>query len=90
MNNIVYVGCDNGVSGTIGIITPDGEQILAMPIKTEQKQTKKKGNISRLNFDLFCAILDAYPFSFVGFERPLSTPRCSTPHYLLSGYTRLN
>lgn len=71
MNNKVYIGLDNGVTGTIGIITPDDEQVLATPIKTQQDYTKKKQQISRLNYDLFHAILDMYPFCFVGLERPM-------------------
>ena len=71
MNNCVYIGIDNGCTGTIGIIAPDEEYIITTPIKKEQKQTKKKGNISRLDFDKFYDLLDMYPISFVAFERPL-------------------
>jgi hypothetical protein len=66
-----YLGLDNGVTGTIGIIDGDDVQILATPIKSQQDYTKKKQNITRLNYDLFYAILDSYPISFIGLERPM-------------------
>ncbi|NLH45824.1 MAG: hypothetical protein GX451_06835 [Acholeplasmataceae bacterium] len=72
MNNKVYIGIDNGATGTIGFIYPDGTvQIMATPIKVQQDYTKKKHNISRLNHELFKVMLDAHPFAFVGLERPM-------------------
>jgi len=70
-----YIGIDNGTTGTIGIINGDESQILAVPIKSQQEYTKKKQNITRLNYDLFYAILDTYPLSFVGIERPMVNPQ---------------
>jgi hypothetical protein len=75
MNNRTYIGVDNGVTGTIGIITPYCEEILAVPTKKQQDYTKAKQNITRLDFDRFYEILDAYPFCFVGFERPMVNPQ---------------
>lgn len=74
MNNKIYIGIDNGSTGTIGIINGEDVQILAVPIKAQQDYTKKKQNITRLNYDLFYAILDTYPLSFVGIERPMVNP----------------
>ena len=80
MNNRVYLGVDNGSTGTIGIIEPDGNcQILAVPTIMQQDYTKAKQNITRLNYDLFYAILDTYPFSFIGMERPMVNPKFRWP-----------
>ena len=45
----VAIGIDNGVSGSVGIITPDGSYMYHTPIFKEQSYTKKKQNISRIN-----------------------------------------
>ncbi len=49
----VYIGIDNGVTGSIGIIvvskTSKKTRFLKMPVFSEQNYTKKKGNISRIN-----------------------------------------
>lgn len=71
MNNTCYLGIDNGGSGSIGIISPDGDRILLTPTKSQQDYTKKKQNITRLDFDKFYDLLDSFPFCFVGLERPM-------------------
>ena len=46
----LYVGIDNGVSGSIGLISKTEKIIFKTPAKLEQSYTKKKQNISRINF----------------------------------------
>lgn len=47
-----YIGIDNGPSGAIGILYPDGDVIWgAMPVRLELNYTKAKKNISRLEVD---------------------------------------
>lgn len=43
-----YIGIDNGTSGSIAIIGPDGSHFIKTPVKLEQSYTKKKQNISRV------------------------------------------
>lgn len=47
----IYVGIDNGVSGTIGAIYElSGDYFFQkVPVKSEQSYTKKKQNITRIN-----------------------------------------
>jgi len=69
------IGIDNGISGTIGIINQDEIKFLSTPIKTEQNYTKKKGNISRIDFRKMFEILKPYKDdSFIMLERPLVNP----------------
>jgi hypothetical protein len=47
--NKFYIGIDNGVSGSIAIISPDNTITFAkIPVKTEQSYTQSKQNISRI------------------------------------------
>lgn len=50
----IYIGIDNGVSGSIGIITPDQNYFFETPTITQQNYTKKKRNISRIDTILLC------------------------------------
>lgn len=45
----VYLGIDNGVSGSIGVIYNDQSFFFKTPTKMEQDYTKKKKNISRID-----------------------------------------
>ena len=46
----LYIGIDNGISGNIGWILPDGYRgMLATPTIKQQSYTKKKQGISRLD-----------------------------------------
>jgi len=44
----LYIGCDNGVTGTIGFISGTYSTMYKTPVKLEQSYTKKKQNISRV------------------------------------------
>lgn len=43
-----YIGIDNGVTGSIGIISELGNDFSSTPVVMQQNYTKKKGNIGRL------------------------------------------
>jgi len=49
MENKLYIGIDNGVTGTIGVILNNQSWFFHTPVKKEQSYTKKKANISRVN-----------------------------------------
>lgn len=58
MSTKIYIGIDNGVSGTVAIIKDDETIFLKTPVKIEQSYTKtKKQNISRLEMMKFTRIL---------------------------------
>lgn len=73
----VYIGIDNGTSGTIGIV---GTEIVPVfvhtPVKKEQNYTKAKQNITRLDWKEFSDLMGGY----LGYdvtvvmERPLVNP----------------
>jgi len=46
--NKLFIGIDNGVTGTIGCIYNNQTWFFETPTKSEQNYTKKKGNISRV------------------------------------------
>jgi hypothetical protein len=71
-----YVGIDNGVTGSIGIVDgPDYYRVLPMPVKNEQSYTKLKQNISRVNYPKLLEILQQYTArSIVVIERPMVNP----------------
>lgn len=73
----VYIGIDNGTSGTISVIGDDIEtQIYHTPIKKEQNYTKAKKTISRLDCKKFLDIItqDKDAEVVVVMERPLVNP----------------
>ena len=72
-----YIGLDNGVTGTIGIIREDSVQFLKVPVKKEQNYTKAKNNITRVDIDKFIDLLSQYKPSetFVLIERPMVNPQ---------------
>ena len=71
-----YIGIDNGVSGSIGIITPEGDSFsFKTPIKTEQDYTKKKKIVSRIDVDQLMAELRDRKNPFVVIERPMVNPK---------------
>lgn len=72
-----YVGIDNGVSGSIGIINPEGAaQFHPTPIKKELSYTKKKAWINRVEVNQLKEILRDVPkdTSLVLLERPMVNP----------------
>lgn len=76
--NKVYIGIDNGVTGTISILKEGGVVIyFKMPIKRELSYTKKKQYITRLCYDSLNSIIEEYYNSncFCLIERPMINPK---------------
>jgi Holliday junction resolvasome RuvABC endonuclease subunit len=50
---MIYIGIDNGVTGTIGVIDTKKEltDFIQVPVITEQSYTKKKQNITRIDHE---------------------------------------
>ena len=71
-----WVGIDNGVSGSIGIVASDGAYtIAASPIFNVQDYTKKKKRINRINTVELEALLKPFGKSVtILLERPLVNP----------------
>lgn len=76
----VYIGIDNGSTGSLGIIYRDGYSFRIMPTKTEQDYTQKKKNVTRLVLSTFQLWLDRATRSKklvtkLMIERPLVNPK---------------
>ena len=70
-----FMGIDNGTSGTIGIITPEETIFIPTPSKLEQSYTKKKQNISRIQFRTLYNFLKTYTDDcHVMLGRPMVNP----------------
>jgi len=73
-----YIGIDNGVSGSIGVVSsdPDFKPLLVQtPVFSQQNYTKAKANINRIDTKKLKEIL--LPFSencFLLIERPMVNP----------------
>jgi hypothetical protein len=74
--NKIYIGIDNGVSGSIGIIGNEEPQMFKTPIIVQQSYTKRKQNISRLDVNYFKKImLECFHYSTLAIlERPMVNP----------------
>ena len=76
----IYVGVDNGVTGTISIIYKKDIVHSSVPIRTEQSYTKKKQNISRVDIIILKRIFSDYLLGygrreiFCLMERPMVNP----------------
>lgn len=59
IKDIIYVGIDNGVTGSIGAVNKDGSQtwFYETPVRLEQDFTKKKQNLNRLEVYEFETII---------------------------------
>lgn len=72
-----YIGIDNGVSGTIGVVDGNKSYFIKTPVKKEQSYTVKKQGISRVEFHELYSFLR--PFTrrpcFAMLERPLVNPK---------------
>lgn len=76
-----YIGIDNGVSGSIGIVSEDRSvvEFFKTPVLSQQDYTKRKKNISRIDGVALAKRLGPYqvgeditPFVYV--ERPMINP----------------
>jgi hypothetical protein len=73
----VYIAVDNGVTGSIGIITETGDtKYIHTPIKKELSYTKKKQWINRIDGEALYTLLRQYATEDVQvyLERPLVNP----------------
>lgn len=75
----IYIGVDNGVTGSITILYKNDVFYSPIPIKQEQSYTKKRQNISRINTVELREIFREYYIGFgsVAFcliERPMVNP----------------
>ena len=73
-----YIGIDNGVTGSIGIINNEKIQYYPIPTITQQSYTKKKQNITRLDVKEFKNIVHTFGFYdhniLITIERPMINP----------------
>lgn len=80
MSKKLFIGIDNGVSGTIGII---GEEVrfFKTPTRSVLKYTKKKANITRIDHKELFKVLAEYTDKYktneiiVALERPMVNPQ---------------
>lgn len=76
----LYIGIDNGVSGTIGVVG-DKTHFFTTPVKSVLKYTKKKANVTRIDHekltDVLLEIVDGYDIDdvIVALERPMVNPK---------------
>ena len=68
MSRIIYVGIDNGVSGSIGVMDDVGGQVELhqVPVKEELNYQKDKKKITRLDFPAFVAWLQDLKLRYDG------------------------
>lgn len=74
----VYIGFDNGISGSVGVIDTNGAQFRLMKdfTKMEQNYTKKRGMITRVECVKLIAFLEQWEGENVKIfiERPMVNP----------------
>ena len=70
----VYIGIDNGVTGSIGVINKYTALLYATPTKSEQSYTKKKQNVTRIDTISLRKILEDCGDARVMIERPMVNP----------------
>lgn len=76
MGNKIYIGIDNGVSGTIGIINDSITFYYKTPVFMVQDYTKKIKNINRIDTAKLEELLSPLKNnSFAVLERPMVNPR---------------
>ena len=75
-NMKTFIGIDNGVSGSIGIINEQGSEFFPVPCFTEQSYTKAKQNISRVDHKELRAIFAELigKDCMIIIERPMVNP----------------
>ena len=79
--NKIYIGIDNGVSGSIGIITPKTSLFFKMPTIKQQDYHKAKHGITRIDTLELKGLLEEYipngiqgNLVCVGMENPMVNP----------------
>ena len=77
MESYTYLGIDNGVSGSLGIITSENNvSYIHTPIKKCLNYTKKKAWVNRIDFDALLSLLEPYSKTniYAVLERPMINP----------------
>lgn len=74
-----YIGIDNGVTGTIGIMNSDKSVIrfICTPVKKEQNYIKARSMVTRLDAIAFAELIKSVPSSegiTIAMERPMINP----------------
>jgi len=71
-----FIGIDNGVSGSIGIISEDKISLFAMPVKKCLDYVKKERYLNRIDVNKLESLLAEYKpeETIVGIERPMVNP----------------
>lgn len=71
-----YIGIDNGISGTVGVISATESIFVETPVISQQNYTKKKANITRIDWKGLYDLLAKYKGTncFVVIERPMVNP----------------
>ena len=75
---MIKIGIDNGVTGSIGVITDESSTLYRTPIKKGQDYTKKKKIISRIDVIGLASILRPLKGAFALIERPMLNPKMWT------------
>jgi len=70
-----YIGIDNGVTGSIGLITEAYYSYYQTPTKKEQDYTKAVKNLTRIDVIRLREILSLLPNPFAVIERPMVNPK---------------
>jgi hypothetical protein len=74
-----YIGIDNGITGSIGIISGGEYYLFKVPTKSGQDYTKKKQNVTRIDCSEFTNLLYEYTENAADrkavLERPFVNPR---------------
>jgi hypothetical protein len=74
MSHNVYIGIDNGTTGTVGVVSATKAFMYRVPIIKEQSYTKKRQSISRVDVFKLSELLSSWSNSFVLIERPMINP----------------
>lgn len=71
-----FIGIDNGVTGSIGIITKEFYKFIPTPVIKQLSYTKAKQNITRIDHNQLKKILSEYDnIKMIGIERPMVNPK---------------
>jgi hypothetical protein len=70
-----YVGFDNGVTGSIGIVTDGWSEFYYVPIKNELSYTKAKKFINRIDSTKLKSIIERLHVKMIAIERPMVNPK---------------
>ena len=73
--NRTYIGIDNGVSGSIGIVSPTGWSFFHMPTRSCLNYTKEAKNVTRIDVPKLTDLLyNTFVPCFIVMERPMVNP----------------